>query len=135
MKNESPSLYEKAVAEINILSKKISFSSVNNIHTVKELKMKLNLMPVAGICLSNLLGNLLIRDKPTDLFHVEIISNGSQYSTLTVKNSEGTIILSKDEILSSLSETGKLKCLLVKHKMQHAAYPSYFLIENSFDEK
>lgn len=128
MKNESQSLYEKAVAEINELSKKTDFSLVKNFHTTKAIQSKLNQTPEVIYKINA----LIVREKSLDLVHVRI-SHSTVGHTITVTD-EKDILLSKEN-LPSFPIHGTLNLLFIKYKMQHAAYPSYFLIENSFDVK
>jgi|SRR3990172_6049539 len=128
MENKSKSLYEKAVAEINELSKKTDFSLVKNFHTTKAIQSKLNQTPEVIYKINA----LIAQEKFLDLVHVRI-SHSTLGHTITVTDEKGTL-LSKEN-LPSFPIHGTLSLLLIKYKMQHAAYPSYFLIENSFDEK
>src|SRR3989339_332169 len=128
MKNESKSLYEKAVEEINELSKKTDFSLVKNFHTTKDIQSKLNQTPEVIYKINA----LRAQEKILDLVHVGI-SHSTVEHTITVTDEKGTL-LTKENLLS-FPIHGTLNLIFIKYKMQHAAYPSYFLIENSFDVK
>ena len=128
MENESKSLYEKAVAEINELLKKTDFAPVKNFHATKAIRLELNQTPEVIYKINA----LIAQEKSLDLVHVKI-SHSTVGHTITVTDEKGTL-LSKEN-LPSFPTHGTLNLLLIKYKMQHAAYPSYFLIENSFDVK
>lgn len=127
MQNESRSLYEKAVAFINELSKKTDFSLVNKLYMLKETKLKLNEVPAVFA-----IGSLFAGENAKNLTYVNIGYSGHDGNAILIKDEDGSVIL-KEPLARRVPEN--LNLLLIKYKMPHAAYPSYFLIENSFDGK
>ena len=123
------SILDTVKNQILALSRSGTFSEIRNFYTTKELELKLRKIPEVHDCINHLCLADKYKEKPQELYFVQIKRCDIRTVNVWIKDLAGkTILNEKLIVLANFSQDDSLDVKLVRYKMPVGQFATYFLI-------